>query len=307
LITVAEIAASAGIAVFGLVLLIRNIRNGLVRWKPPMAIGGAAAALLTVNQLLQLELTLKNYSTSIPFPTFQVGQYAAVGMAALFGFIFFAGVAALVISSFPGALAAWRSANRRLLGKDAAAALIASLGFAMILHRLEAFLQDRFPALALYSVDSPDAIATHAPAVSAIAGALMGCVWFAAAAVTIACILRRWRPRVTVPMALIAAVSLVPGEARTAPEFALHYGFALLTAAVLAVWCWRFARNNYLAYALAFWAVGILNHASGLLGTSIPAIQAQGWAVIAIGVIGAIWVVAPGFMQRGDTRSAAAA
>jgi membrane protease YdiL (CAAX protease family) len=307
LITIAEIGASAGIAVFGLVLLIRNIRSGGVRWKAAMAIGGMAAALLTLNQLLQLEQTLKSYPTSVPFQTFQVGQYAAVGMAALFGFIFFAGAAALVISSFPGALAAWRPANRRLLGRDAAAALIASVGLSMIVHRLEAFLQDRFPSLALYSVDSPNAIATHAPVISAVAGALMGCVLLAAAAVTIACILRCWKPRVTVPITLIAVVSLVPGEARTAPEFALHYGFALLTAAFLALWCWRFARNNYLAYALAFWAVGILNHASGLLGTSITAIQAQGWAVIAIGAIGAIWVVAPGFMQRGDTRSAAAA
>jgi hypothetical protein len=51
-----------------------------------------------------------------------------------------------------------------------------------------------------------------------------------------------------------------------------------------------------LAYVLAFWAVGILNHASGLLGTAIPAMQAQGWAVVAIGALGAIWVVAPGFI-----------
>ena len=33
-------------------------------------------------------------------------------------------------------------------------------------------------------------------------------------------------------------------------------------AAFLALWCWRFARNNYLAYALAFWAAGIQSHAA---------------------------------------------
>src|SRR6201999_925109 len=110
LITIARIAASAGIAVFGLVVLIHNIRRGLVRWQPAMAIGGGVAALLTITQLLQIDLTLKSYPTSIPFQTFQVGQYAAVAMAALFGFIFFTGAAALVISSFPGALTAWRSA-----------------------------------------------------------------------------------------------------------------------------------------------------------------------------------------------------
>jgi membrane protease YdiL (CAAX protease family) len=305
--TIARIAASAGIAVFGLVVLIRNIRRGIVPWKPAMAIGGAAAVLLTLSQLLQSDLTLKSYSTSIPFQTFQIGQYAAIGMAALFGFIFFAGAAALVISSFPGALTAWRGANRRLLGKDAAAALIASVGFGLIAHRLEAFLQDRFPALALYSVDSPDAIATHAPVISALAGALMGIVLLSAAAVTIAFILQSWKPGATVPMALLAAATLVPGDVRTAPEFALHYGVALLTVTFLALWCWRFARNNYLAYALAFWAVGILNHSSGLLGTAIPTMQAQGWSVVAAGAIGAIWIVAPGFRRGGDTRSGAAA
>ncbi len=65
------------------------------------------------------------------------------------------------------------------------------------------------------------------------------------------------------------------------------------------MWCWRFARNNYLAYVLAIWAVEIESHASGLLGTSIPAIQAQGWAVVAVGIAAAIWVVAPAWMRRG--------
>jgi hypothetical protein len=200
----------------------------------------------------------------------------------------------------------WRAANRRLLGKDAAAALIAALGFGLIAHRLEAFLQDRFPALALYSVDSPDAIATHLPAVSAVAGAAMAIVLWSAIAVTIAFVLQRLRPRVIVPMALISLATLVPGDARTAPEFALHVGFALVTAVFLVLWCWRFARNNYLAYALAFWAIGIENHASGLLGTAIPAMQIQGWVVVATGVLGAIWVVAPSLMKGGETRSAAA-
>jgi membrane protease YdiL (CAAX protease family) len=305
--TIARIAASAGIAVFGLILLIRNIRSGLVQWKTAMAIGGIAAMLLTVSQLLEKDLALKSYSTSIPFQTFEIGQYAAVAMAALFGFIFFAGAAALVISSFPGALSVWRAANRRVLSKDAAAALTAALGFGLIAHRLEGFLQDRFPAQALFSIDSPDAIATHLPAVSAVAGAAMSIVLWSAIAVTIAFVLQIWRPRVTVPMALIALAILVPGDARTAPEFALHYGFALLSGLFVVLWCWRFARNNYLAYVLAFWAMGIESHASGLLGTAIPAMQAQGWAVVATGVIGAIWVVAPWLMKGGDTRSAAAA
>jgi hypothetical protein len=297
----------AGLAVFGLVVLIRNIRRGLVQWKPAIAIGGVAAALLTIVQLLDSGQTLKNYQTSIPFQTFQVGMYVGFAMAALFGFIFFAGAAALVISSFPAVLDAWRRPNRRLLGKDAAAALIACIGFGMIAHRLEAFLQDRFPALALFSIGSPDAIAIPAPALSAAAGALIGIVIWSAAATTLALALRRWKPQWIVPLALVAAASLISDDVHTGPEFAFHYPIALFILSLIAGWCWRFARNNYLAYGLAFWAVGIEDHAAGLLGTAIPAIQAQGWAVVALGLGLAIWVVAPGFARGGLSSTAGAA
>ncbi len=298
-LTIARLASTVGLAVFGLICLIRNIRSGVVRWKPSLVIGAAAAVLLGTTQLLSSELILKNYQTSTPFQIFQVGEYAGIAMSALLGFIFFAGAAALVISSFPAALTAWRGVNRRLLGPDAAAALVASIAFGLIAHRLSAFLQDRFPALALFSIDSPDAIATYAPAVSGVAGALMGIVLWSAAAATLALVLRRLKPRWSVPLAFIAVASLVSEDVRTAPEFALHYTIALFTAGLLAVWCWRFARHNYLAYALAFWAAGIESHAVALVGTAIPAIQAQGWAVVGVGLAAVIWVVAP-FRRQED-------
>ena len=305
-LTIARLASMAGLAVFGLVCVIRNIRFGLVRWKPALAIGGVAATLLVVTQLLSSELILKNYQTSIPFQTFQVGEYAGIAMSALFGFIFFTVAAALLTSSFPGALAAWRGPNRRPLGRDAAVALVASVGFGLIAHRLAAFLQDRLPALALFSIESPDSIATYAPAISAVAAALIGVLLWSAAAGTVALALQRLKRQWIIPLAMLASASLVSDDVRTAPEFALHYAMALFSVGLLAIWCWRFARNNYLAYALAFWAVGIESHAGPLLGTAIPAMQAQGWAVVAIGFIVAIWVTAPGFVRRRELAAVAA-
>jgi hypothetical protein len=106
--------------------------------------------------------------------------------------------------------------------------------------------------------------------------------------------LKQW----TVPLALVALASMVPDAARTAPEFALHYGIALLTAAFAVLWCWRFARNNYLAYALVFWILALQGSISNLLGTAIPAMQIQGWILASLAAAGVIWVALPGFMKR---------
>lgn len=305
LVIIARIATVVFLSVFGMLCFIRNIRTGLVKWKPALWIGAAAGVLLAIGEVLASGLILKNYPTSIPFRTFLITEYAGFGIAALFGFIFFAVAAALVISSFPGALAAWRSSNRRLMSADAAFSLIGAVGLALISHRLELFLARQFPALALFSIDSPDTIATPAPVVSAITGALLSVVLWAAAAVTLALILRRWGVRWLAGMALIGVASLLPASARTGPEFAFHYGFALFTTALLAMWCWRFARNNYLAYALAFWAEAIVSHAAPLFETAIPGMQAQAWVVVAVGVIAALWVVAPAVM-RADRRQVSA-
>ncbi len=305
LVTVARIAAMAAIFVFALALLIQNIRGGLVQWKPAIAIGGAASACLLAGALLGSSLLMRNYPTSIPFETFQVTMYAGIAITALFAFIFFAAAAALVISSFPDCLAAWRAPGRRVFGKDALAALAACIGFALIVTRVSGFLQNHFHALAFFSVSSPDTIATPAPVVSAIASALTGVLVFSGAAATLAVMLRYLKPAWGIPAALIAVAALVPGDARTAQEFGFHYGLALLTASFAALWCWRFARNNYLAYVLAFWASGIQSYASGLLGTAIPTTQLLGWAVVLIGVIGVIWVVAPAFVGKRQASGAA--
>ena len=41
-----------------------------------------------------------------------------------------------------------------------------------------------------------------------------------------------------------------------------------------------------------------------MLGTAIPAMELQGWAVVAIGALAAVWVVAPGFAEAGKRRQA---
>jgi hypothetical protein len=106
--------------------------------------------------------------------------------------------------------------------------------------------------------------------------------------------LKRW----IIPVALAAAAAMVPGEVRTAPEFALHYGIALFTVGLAALWCWRSARNNYLAYALVFWTLALRGSIANLLETEIPSLQIQGWVLVGVAVLGVIWAVVPGFGRK---------
>lgn len=296
-ITVAEIGCITGLVVWSLVLLIGNIRRGLVRWRPPLIIGGIAAALMILSESLSLGQLLKAYPTAVPIETFQVMQYVLLAIGLIFGAMLMSAAAALLMSSFPECLAAWRVANRRQRGMDAAAALVAAFGIALVIARIEGFLMDRFHAQALFSFDSPDSIVSAAPVVAALAGSFRGALMFGAAAAAVALLVRKLK-RWTIPLALAAAAAMVPGEVRMAPEFALHYGIALFTVGLAAIWCWRFARNNYLAYALVFWILALRGSIANLLATEIPALQIQGWILVAMALLGAIWTVLPSFARR---------
>jgi len=296
-IMVAQIGCITGLVVWSLVLLIRNIRRGLVRWRPAMIMGSVAAALLILSQLLSRDQMLKNYPTAVPIETFQVMQYVLLATGMIFGSILLAAAAALVTSTFPECLAAWRASNRRIMGADAASAVVAAIGFGILINRIAGFLTGRFHAQALFSFGSPDSIVSASPVLAALAESFRGVLFSCAGAAALALLVRKLKLW-TVPLALVAVAAMVTDEVRTAPEFALHYGIALFTVSLAALWCWRFARNNYLAYALAFWVMELQGNISNLLGTAIPAMQMQGWILVAAAAAGAIWVVLPGFMRR---------
>jgi hypothetical protein len=224
-------------------------------------------------------------------------QYVLIATGMIFGSILLAAAAALVTSTFPECLTARRASNRRIMGADAAAAVVAAIGFGILINRIAGFLIDRFHAQALFSFGSPDSIVTAAPALGALAESFRGVLVFSAGAAAVALLVRKLK-RWAVPMALVALVAMVPDEARTAPEFALYYVIALFTAGLAALWCWRFARNNYLAYALVFWILALQGSISNLLGTAIPAMQIQGWILASLAAAGVIWVALPGFMKR---------
>ena len=283
-----------GLAVFGLWMLIRGLRNGLVRWRPAIRIAIPGALLTALGPLLAMRTLLANYPTAIPLETFRAVSYIVVLMAAVFGFVMFAACAGLVDSYFPDSLMALRSDGRRMLRGDAIAAAAGAIGLALLLHQAELLLAARFHAQALFAVGAPELIVSAAPALAALAD-LRSIVFYAAVLAAVALVVRRIPQRwMLAPLGLIAAFVVLPLDIRTPGEFALEYGIALMGVAAAAVFCFVFARENYLAYAIVFALTAERGPLAELFGNPAPGLAANGWAVAV--VLGALllWAVLPG-------------
>ncbi len=285
----------AAAIVWGLILMIQNIRQGLVRWGLTIRIAVPATLLTAVAPLLSMQLAMQNYPTAIPLETYQATIYIVVLMSVVFGFLLVGGAAALLTSFYPDCTAAFRAPNRRLLGLDAAVALLAAAGIGLLLHQCEAWLMDRFHAQALFSIGSPDLIVSAAPALAAIANAVRSTIFYGSMVGTVALIARRLPKRwMQLGAGLLAVFVLMPTDIRTPGELAFEYGIALVTGAGMLLFCYRFARNNYLAYAVVLWALSLRGPLGELFGTSLAAMHVQGWIIAAVLAGSVVWAVLPG-------------
>jgi membrane protease YdiL (CAAX protease family) len=295
-----RIAVYAAGVVCGLFLLIRNIRTGKVRWGAAIRLALPLTLLTALGPVLDWSVVLQNYNTAIPLATFQAVMYISVFMAVIFAFLLLGAAAAFLISFHPQSVLALRPENRRRLGAGAALALLAALGLGLLANRVGALLVDRFHAQALFSFSPPNLIVSAAPAVSALAGALRAILTDAAILAVIAVILhavpKRWMQVLLFLAALCASLSL---EIRTLGEFALEYAVALVWGACAVLFCFRFARDNYLAYAVALWVMVLRSPLLELFGNPNPSLHMQGWLVAVVLVATLLWVLVPGLGRPG--------
>jgi hypothetical protein len=166
-----------------------------------------------------------------------------------------------------------------------------------LLDRFRDLHFNRFHSQVLLSLSAPDIFAGPAPAVSAVASAVRETLMALALLVVIAHIVRavlrrRW---LAVPIAMIAVAAFVPGEVHTAGEFTLQYAILLLSAGLLLAFCVWFARDNYLAYAMAAWSWALGRRALEFLAQPSVALQRQGWLIVAVLASSLLCAIAPAF------------
>ena len=287
------LAALASCVVWCVYLVVWQVRSGHLPWKPVLQIASAGGVLTGVGAALSVGLALKNYPTETPFEIFQTSLYLSVAVSVIMAALLFGGAAALILGAFPGCLDAFRNQARRLLGLDAAIALIAAVGLGLMVQKAGALLRNAFPAQALFDIDSPSLLTVKAPAVVALAGSLRPILLGGAILAALGVFLSRRSAVWRIVLVLAAACALLPLDIHTAGELVLEYGIGLLTAAAAAAFCFFFARGNFLAYALVLWAFALRAPIADLLSTGNASLQAQGWAIVVVFVIGLVWILLP--------------
>jgi membrane protease YdiL (CAAX protease family) len=292
-VAIAKIAAGAGLLVFALWLLIQGTREGIVRWRVALKVAVPALLLYPVERLLLLGLRLKSYNTAKPFEPFLVEGYLDIVEGMMGAAIALVSAAALLATFYPRAIEELRRANRRILGVDAVVSAVAATGIGLLWVCALVILTNRFHAHALMDVSARDILVSAAPAIGAVTEAVSSLLLRSAAVGLIVMMVyqarRRW---MLVSGTLVLLTAMVSNDVRTAPEFALEFGEAALTAAASVAFCWFFSRRNYLAYALLLWLSGLAVPMMELIGTYR---QAQGWAIVAVMALSVVWVVWPVF------------
>jgi membrane protease YdiL (CAAX protease family) len=295
-----EIAFVAAGIVFGLWMLVRQIKQGLVPWGRTLRLAALPTLAVAAEVLLSAHINLyRNYQTSIPWETFVVTTCLFLAMAVAFGFVMYGAAGAFLLSFFPESAGALRVAQRRVLGPDAGVLLLLAAGMGVFCSQVGAILTDRFHAVAMLSAGSRDLIGNPAPAVAAVAGAV-GAVFGRAAILAVLALAaqkltRRW---MLAPLVLLAVAAMVSDDVRTPGEFALEYLVALLGVACALAFCVWFARNNYLAYALVLAGVALRPAITELFGAGSAGLQMQAWVLVAVMVAGVGWAVGPGLVRR---------
>jgi membrane protease YdiL (CAAX protease family) len=295
-----EIAFIAGGIVFGLWMLIRQIRQGLVPWGRTLRLAVLPTLATAAGVLLSAHMTLyRNYQTSIPWETFAVMIWLSLAMGVAFGFLVYGAAAAFLLSFYPESAGALRLAQRRVLGLDAGVLLLLGIGLWALSSQVGAILTDRFHAVALVGVGSPNLIGDPAPAVEAVANAVRS-VFARGAILAILALVAQKVPKrwMLAPLALVAIVAMVSDDVRTPGEFALEYVVAFVGVGCALLFCLRFARNNYLAYTLLLAVLALRPALAELLGSGNAGLEMQAWVLVALMAAGVAWAVGPGLVRR---------
>jgi hypothetical protein len=96
-----------------------------------------------------------------------------------------------------------------------------------------------------------------------------------------------------VPLGLLLAFAMLPVDVHTPGEFVLHLGLGCLAVAAAMTFCFRFARGNYLAYALALLVLALRGPLTDLYSNGIPGLSVQGGIVAAVLGVVILWAIVP--------------
>jgi hypothetical protein len=294
-----RIALTTSAIVFGLWMLIRQIRLGLVPWRRTLLLAVIPTAMTAIVEVLSFHSNVyRSYDTSLPMATSLATAWVGVLMSVAFAYLMYASAIGFVLTFFPQSESAWKPV-RQVLALDAVVLLLLAFGLWYFCHQLAAVLSDRYHALAFVGVDDPSLVGLPAPWLVAVANVARE-IFSRAAILTLAVLAvrmlaKRW---MLAPLALLVACALVSDAVRTPGEFALEFVVALASVACLLLFCMWFGRMNYLGYTLVLGLSAIHAPLGELMRGGNDGLAMQGWTVVAVMLVGLAWALAPGLARR---------
>jgi membrane protease YdiL (CAAX protease family) len=271
-----------------MLVLIRGIRQGQVRWK--IAVQTAAAALILdlfdlVNSIPEI---LARYDTQWGMRAFVLSAFSA-GLMRLIGIGLAAGLAAgIAMACYPDLLAVLRKSRSRAWVRDSLAAAAASLGTLLILQWIAAQIEYRAARFALAPpLATTQNLGTFLPAISSIRDALLAGLFLITMVGLFFHLWTRTANRLWQRGLLLAGLigSLLPASARRPSEVGLDLLPSLLLIVLVCILAMLFLRRNYLAYLLSAAAISFYRTSAPFLGQGNLALSTQACVLLALVLI----------------------
>ena len=251
----ASIILIAGLAGGGLLLFVRQVRRGEIRWRPAAAVGAMVAVALALAQLNQLSKFYQAYSTSEPLAAFWIAVVAGLVIVPLVAGLLGCLLTGLATSLYPDAWRVFRGSARRVWRRDAAIAIVLTLAAAAGLGHFGDSVAARFHTFAPVRVDVvPDLFDASWPGVAYLfRGVLYGLFVPSMVAAVVYLVNYGMAHRALWLWigGLLTVLSLGSSRAHSLPEFLIGGSINLLGLLIAAGIIALFFRDNVLAYVSA--------------------------------------------------------
>lgn len=238
-----------------IVILVKQIKSGLIAWRPSATVGGALAIISLLEELNALSTVGNYYATSMPMNLFRllVGvQFLIVPLVVgLFGWL----LSGLATSLFPDAWRIFKGPARRAWRRDAAVAVMVTMAVSAGLGQIGSYVSDRFHAYLPVDIGIvPTSMDTSWPGVAIFLGGISTIIFGASAVAVVIYLVKlgvRTRALWLGAVGLIFLISLGPSTAHSVREYALGWGLGFASAVVAISVLVLFFRDNVLAYVAA--------------------------------------------------------
>ena len=253
----------------GLIILVQQIKSGLIPWRPAAKVGAAIVVVFSIVELNALSTVQNSYDTSMPLNLFRVLE--GVGFLLVPLSVGLAGwlLVGLATSLYPGSWRIFSGSARRVWRRDAAVAIMVTLAASAAIGQINSLIADRFHAFVPVDVGIlPGSFDSSWPAASFFFSGVASCIFRTSAIALIVYIVcagasrRRWWLG---GIGLIFLISLGPASAHSVREFLLGWSMGFVSAVVAIGILILFYRDNVLAYVGASFLLSTVSPMVSLL------------------------------------------